>query len=59
MQFDKYVPTEEDISNACLSYSHDYGVMSLKEQERVRFEAKEWLEAWQKTFKYSIQKETK
>ena len=41
-------PTAKQITSACLSYRHDYGVLSPEEQKMVRFEAVEWLRAWQK-----------
>lgn len=33
------------VSNLCLSYRHDYGLMSKEEQQKLRFECKEWLRA--------------
>jgi hypothetical protein len=41
-------PTESQITSACLSYAHDYGLLSRVEQAALRFQAKEWLRAWQK-----------
>ncbi|HUW43793.1 MAG TPA: hypothetical protein VMV95_02440 [Bacillota bacterium] len=41
-------PNIEQIHDACLSYRHDYGLMSKKEQEKLRFEALEWLKSWRK-----------
>ena len=33
------------INNVCLSYKHDYGLLSLEEKEKIKFECKEWLRA--------------
>lgn len=41
-------PTAQQINSACLSYDHAFGLMSKDEQERMRFQATEWLRAWQK-----------
>lgn len=42
-------PTADQVDSACLSYRHDFGLLSEKDQDRLRFEAKEWLLAWRKT----------
>lgn len=44
----KLHPTAQQINSACLSYDHAFGLMSKDEQERMRFQATEWLRAWQK-----------
>lgn len=36
------------INSACLSYRHDFGLLSNREQEDLKFTAKEWLIAWEK-----------
>jgi hypothetical protein len=41
-------PTPQQISSACLSFRHDFGLLSPEEKNRVRFEATEWLHAWLK-----------
>jgi hypothetical protein len=41
-------PTEAQINSACLSYDHSFGLMEGAERQMVRFEAREWLRAWQK-----------
>ena len=33
------------IQNVCLSYRHDFGLMSVDEQNNLIFEAKEWIRA--------------
>ncbi len=33
------------IDNVCLSYRHDFGLLSEDEQNKVRFECKEWMRA--------------
>nr|OQX98428.1 MAG: hypothetical protein B6I27_02635 [Erwiniaceae bacterium 4572_131] len=43
-------PTKEQIDSVCLSYTHDFRLLSIKEQEILRFKAIEWLRAWQKEF---------
>jgi hypothetical protein len=34
--------TDADIDSACLSYRHDFGLLSKPEKDRVRFECREW-----------------
>jgi hypothetical protein len=41
-------PTQAQVSSACLSFRHDYGLLSEAEQKAVQFEAREWLHAWRK-----------
>ena len=45
-------PTPKDIHNTCLSYRHDYRLMSPDKQKEVQTQAQFWLEAWQKTIRY-------
>lgn len=33
------------IDNVCISYRHDFGLLSEDEQNKVRFECKEWMRA--------------
>lgn len=33
------------INNVCLSYRHDFGLLSEDEQNKVRLECKEWMRA--------------
>ncbi len=33
------------IDNVCLSYRHDFGLLNEDEQNKVRFECKEWMRA--------------
>lgn len=42
--------TDRMINSACLSYRHDFGLLTEEEQNRMRIEAKEWLRAWKKEF---------
>ena len=41
-----FEPSHADLYNACLSYRHDFGLLSFDEQTRVRDEALYWLRAW-------------
>jgi hypothetical protein len=41
-------PTPEEINQACLSYRHDFGLLSPEEQQKIRTQAEQWLEAWLK-----------
>ena len=41
-------PTQEQVNSACLSYRHDYGLLSEGAQKTVQYEAREWLHAWRK-----------
>ena len=40
------VPSHNDLYNACVSYRHDFGLLSYDEQTRVRDEALYWFQAW-------------
>lgn len=35
------------IDNMCISYRHDFGLMDAEQQEKLRFECKEWLRAYE------------
>ena len=37
--------SESDLFNICLSYTHDYGLLSKEKQDELKFEAKEWARA--------------
>jgi hypothetical protein len=41
-------PTDDQIESACLSYSHDFGLLDVAEQSKVKYAGLEWLLAWQK-----------
>lgn len=41
-----FEPSGSDIYNACLSYRHDFGLLTIDEQSRIRNEAVGWLRAW-------------
>ena len=36
---------EKFITNVCLSYRHDYGLMLEKDKNKLRFECSEWMRA--------------
>lgn len=36
---------EDFITNLCLSYRHDYGLLGANERNLIRLECKEWLRA--------------
>ena len=40
-------PTHREVDEACMSYRHDFGLLSIADANIVRFEAQEWLKAWQ------------
>ena len=42
--------TAKQINSACLSYRHDFGLMTIDEKNSLQFQAIEWLRAWQKEF---------
>ena len=44
------VPSHEELFNACMSYRHDFGLLSFDEQTIVRDHALRWLRAWRKAF---------
>lgn len=33
------------IDNVCISYRHDFGLLNKEEQDKLRFECKEWMRA--------------
>lgn len=41
-------PTPKEIDSACMSYRHDFGLLSELEKSMCRFQAVEWLHAWRK-----------
>lgn len=41
-----FEPSHADLYNACMSYRHDFGLLSFDEQARVRDQALYWLRAW-------------
>jgi hypothetical protein len=41
-------PTDEQVQSACLSYRHDFGLLTVADAAIVKSEAREWLRAWQK-----------
>lgn len=41
------------VDKTCLNYRHDFGLLTEEEKNNIRFDAKEWLMAWQRTEKYS------
>jgi len=41
-------PSAAQLHSACLSYRHDYGVMSEEARKSLQFTALEWFRAWQK-----------
>lgn len=41
-------PTQGEINSACLYMDHSFGLMDKKQQERLAWEAAEWLYAWHK-----------
>lgn len=43
--------TDKDVLSACLSYRHDFGLLSEEEKLTIIFEANQWLYAWKKTIK--------
>jgi hypothetical protein len=41
-QAEKQELTDEQIDSACLSVRHDFGLLSVTEQDEIRFQAREW-----------------
>jgi hypothetical protein len=41
-------PTDAEVNDVCLSYRHDFGLLDVELQNRVRLEARFWYEAWMK-----------
>ncbi len=44
-QAEKQELTDEQINSACLSYRHYFGLLSVVEQDYIRFQAKKWAAA--------------
>lgn len=42
------------LDSVCMSYRHDYGLLSAEEQLTVRLDAKQWLRAWIKELGFDI-----
>jgi hypothetical protein len=40
--------TEREIVAACMNYRHDFGLLSVAEQDELRFQATEWAIAFEK-----------
>lgn len=47
-------PTEAEVADACLTYRHDFGLLSVVERTMLASQAKWWLDAWQKAFARSL-----
>lgn len=41
-----FTPSWGDLHNACLSFRHDYGLLTPSEKDGVRQDALDWLRAW-------------
>ena len=41
-------PTERQISDACMWYRHDFGLLDGPERNAVMHSARYWLDAWRK-----------
>lgn len=39
-------PTDAQLNSACMSKSHNFGLLDEQSRRRERFEAREWLHAW-------------
>lgn len=42
-------PSYQDIEQACFYYRHDFSLLTSEQQAELRYEAKEWLHAWEKS----------
>jgi hypothetical protein len=49
--FFSYVPTVNEVHSACLSFRHDFGILSDDARRKIISEAQEWLNIWQDTIK--------
>jgi NTP pyrophosphatase (non-canonical NTP hydrolase) len=41
-----WVPTDTETASACMSYRHDFGLLTPEERRMTIFKAREWLRAW-------------
>jgi len=41
-------PTNAEINDACMSFTHDFGLLGKDGQDNLKYAAKEWLKAWAK-----------
>lgn len=44
--------SENFINNVCLSYTHDFGLLSQEKQEQIRFECKQWMNSIENNWPY-------
>jgi len=60
-EFEEALTSDVFVENCCLSYNHGFGLLSTKQQDWLRFEAKEWFRAILNNLPYhkqtTIQKE--
>ena len=43
-------PTQKQISDACFSADHSYGLMDEEQRKVIEFAAQDWLYCWKKAF---------
>lgn len=48
----RHFASDKFIDNVCLSYRHDFGLMTEQDRQKLRFECKEWMRAIQNNWKY-------
>lgn len=44
--------SEKFISNVCLSFRHDFGLLTYPERQKLRHECKEWMRAISNNFEH-------
>jgi hypothetical protein len=52
-------PSHNDIVNACTYYRHDFILLTSGKQAELRYEAQEWLYAWEKAMEDNDSKKSK
>jgi len=50
---EKYFSNPLFITNVCLSYRHDYGLLNEEGKKKVEFECKEWMRAIVNNYGYA------
>lgn len=40
-----FEPDDEVLSDACMTFRHDFGLLSIEDQKKLMFQAKEWSRA--------------
>lgn len=45
-------PSDRQVDEVCMAYRHDFGLMSIKEANALRADARRWYGAWMKLLEH-------